>query len=168
MITLLAYGLLILPSLALAYYVAVFGVSVVVWDEREMVPLIEKMMSHSLTFSDLFVQCNEHRIPFARAAMLAIAVVTRFNTMAEMFFSCVLIFLTELLVFYVYKKTSLWSNDPKLLLFFLPVSVLLHSFGQFESILLGFCNHVYLMVFSAVATFCQLRSLVSRLLPLWP
>lgn len=82
-VTLLAYGILVLPSLALACYIAVFGASGVFWDEWEVVPLIKKMMSGTLSFGDFFGQQNEHRIPFARALILAIARVTKFNTLAE-------------------------------------------------------------------------------------
>jgi len=41
---LIVYAFLVmLPSSALAYYIAVFGVNVVFWDEWEMVPLLERL-----------------------------------------------------------------------------------------------------------------------------
>lgn len=42
---------LILPPLALLYYIRLFGVNVVFWDEWEVVPLIQKTTSGSLNIA---------------------------------------------------------------------------------------------------------------------
>jgi len=149
--------LLILPSLSLLCYICVYGVNVVFWDEWEMIPLIQKAVSGTLSFSDLFTQHNEHRILFPRIVMLAIGGLTQYNTVADMFFSWILICLTGWLIFHVYRKKFSWGSYPKLLLIFLPVSLLLFSFRQYESILWGFTCQIYMMIFGAVATFSLLE-----------
>jgi hypothetical protein len=150
---------------SLLYYIGAFGVNVIFWDEWEMIPLVQEMMGGTLPFSHLFAQHNEHRILFPRIAMLAIGRLTRYNTVAEMLFSWILICLTGLLIFHAYWKKSSWNSYPKLLLIFLPVPLMLFSFGQYESILWGFTNQIYLMIFGAVATFSLLE--VSKKIDVW-
>lgn len=149
---------LILPSLLLLWYIRAFGVSVIFWDEWEMIPLLQKELLGTLTFSDLFAQHNEHRIFFPRIAMLTMARLTQYNTIAEMLLSWLLICMTALLVFRVFQKESPSSGRARFLLAFLPVSILLFGFRQFESILWGFTCQIYLMIFGAVATFFLLES----------
>ena len=157
--------LLILPALSLLYYIRVFGVNVIVLDEWDFVPLLQKMMGGTLSFSDLFAQHNEHRIPFARMVMLALGKLTQYNTVAEMFVSWVLICFAGLLIFYVYWMNLSHSSHTRLLLGFLPVSFLLFSLKQYESILFGFPCHIYLMTFGAVLAFALLE--VSRKIDVW-
>jgi hypothetical protein len=129
---------------------------VIFWDEWEMIPLLVKQSAGTLTFSDLFAQHNEHRILFPRVAMLTLGGLTRYNTVAEMFFSWSLICMTALLIFHAYQKRFPSSARARFLLTFLPVSILLFSFRQYESILWGFTNQIYLMTFGVVATFVLL------------
>lgn len=166
MVTLIACGLVvILPALLLLYYVGVFGVNVFRRDEWHMISLIQKAMLGTLSFSDLFAQCNEHRILFPRIAMLIIGRLTRWNNVAEMFFNWILICLTGLLIFYDYRKKFCWSSYPKLLLIFLPASLLLFNFVQYESLLQGINCAIYMMIFGVVATFSLLE--VSKKIDAW-
>jgi hypothetical protein len=156
--------LLIVPAAVLLYYIKLFGVNVIFWDEWEIVPLIQKAMSGTLSFSDLFAQHNEHRILFPRIAILAIGGLTRYNTVALMFFSWILICLTGSIIFCVYRKKFSLSSYPKILIF-LPVSFLLFNFRQYESILWGFTCQIYLMLFGVVATFSLLE--MSKKIDFW-
>jgi hypothetical protein len=90
--------------------------------------------------------------------MLALGELTRYNTVAEMYFSWILISLTGLLIFYLYRKRFSLVGYPKLLLSFLPVSLILFSLRQYESILWGFTCQIYLMIFGAVAAFILLEA----------
>jgi hypothetical protein len=90
-------------------------------------------------------------------AMLAIGSITKYNTIAWMFLSYTLICFTALLIFHKYREDSSRDSHSKLLLNFLPISFLLFSFRQHESILLGFASHIYLMLFGAVTTFFLLE-----------
>ena len=165
-IWLVAFGLLsIIPAFLLLWYIALFGVNVIFWDEWEVIPLIQKAMSGTLSFSNFFAQHNEHRILFPRIVMLALGGLTQYNTVADMFFSWILMCLTGLLIFYLYRKKFFLGSYPKLLLVFLPVSLLLFGFRQYESILWGFTCQMYLMIFGAVATFTLLE--LSKKIDIW-
>jgi hypothetical protein len=148
-------SLAMLPSVALAYYIAVFGVNVVFWDEWEMVPLLEKLNQGRLSITDLISQHNEHRPLFPNLLTLVTEKLTGFNTTVEMFLGWLLLTLTAGLLLYVYWVKS--HKDPKVLLFFLPASFLLFSFRQYESVLWGFTSlEVYLLIFATAATFTLL------------
>ncbi len=140
----------ILPPLSLLYYIHAFGVNVIAWDELTMVPLVERIMSNTLSFSDLVAQHNEHRLPFARIAMLALGRVTQYNTVYEMYLSWGLLCLSAIILFYLCRK-SFETRGPQLLLIFLPVSIVVFSFRQYHPILFGFACHIYFMVLGVVA-----------------
>jgi len=160
-----ACGLLVvLPGLSLLYYIHAFGVNVIAWDELTMVPLIEKMMSGSLSFSDLVAQQNEHRLPFARIAMLALSRFTQYNTVDEMYLSWALLSLSALLLLCLWRRSS-QCRVPQLLLTFLPVSIMIFSFRQYHTILFGYSCHTYFMVLGGVAALSFLN--FSKKLDLW-
>ena len=148
--------IVISPSAALAYFIAVFGVNVVFWDEWDMVPLLERLNQGRLSVMDLFVQHNEHRSLFPMLLALVTDKLTGFNTVVEMFLGWFLLTSAVVLLFSVYWVKS--HKDPKVLLFFLPASFLLFSFGQYESILWWVVSiAIYLVIFEVVATFTLLE-----------
>jgi hypothetical protein len=139
----------------LAYYIAVFGVNVVFWDEWEMVPLLERLNQGRLSISDLFAQHNEHRPLFPNLLTLVTEKLTGFNTVVETFLGWFLLTLAAVLLLYVFWVKS--NKDPKMVLFFLPASFLLFSFRQTGSILWGYTSlEIYLLIFTAVVTFTLL------------
>ncbi len=148
-------SLAMLPSVALAYYIAVFGVNVVFWDEWDMVPLLEKLNQGRLSVSDVFAQHNEHRPLFPNLLTLVTEKLTGFNAVIETFLGWFLLTLTAVLLLYIYWVKS--HKDPKMVLFFVPASFLLFSFRQTDSILWGFTSlEIYLLIFAAVSTFALL------------
>ncbi len=149
--------LLVLPPLSLLCYIRAFGVNIIFWDDWEKVALVQKTLNGTLSFSDLFAQHNEHRMPFPDLVMIVIEILTQYNMVAVMFFSWILICLTSLLIFFLYRRQFYWSNYPRLMLIFLPVSLLLFSFKQWESILWAITSQIYLMIFGVVATFSLLE-----------
>jgi len=134
--------LCILPIILGAIYIRLFGVNVVFWDQWELVTLIEKMYTGHITFMDLFAQHNEHRILFPRIIMLALAEMTHYNTIAEMYFSWVLVIFTLILVYLMFKKDL--GNSPLTWMMFVPIAWLMFSFRQFENILWGWQIQIYL------------------------
>ena len=155
---------MMIPALLLLYYVHIFGVNGVFSDEWTMIRLFEKMMNGNLTFSDLFALHNEHRVFFPRIAILILGILTRYNTIAQMVLCWVLISLTGLIIFQIYRRKFSDLRYFKLALIFLPVSFLLFSFRQYESIL-GEIITTYLLIFGAVATFSLLE--VSKKIDRW-
>ena len=147
--------LIILPAILLLFYTIHFGVNVVFWDEWNTVPLFKKFTNGTLSFSDIYAQQDEERMPFPFVIMLLLQRLTGFNTVAESVFSWILLSVTGLLLFLAYRKNSVKISSQEILLLFLPVSFLLFSFGQYESILWG--HSVYMMTLGAVATFTLLE-----------
>ena len=154
----LAAVLIILPAILLLFYTIHFGVNVVFWDEWNTVPLLKKFTNGTLSFSDIYAQQDEERMPFPFVIMLILQRLTGLDTVAETVFSWILRSLTGLLLFLTYRKNSVGISSQKLLLLFLPVSFLLFSFGQYESILWGLTCQIYMMTFGAVATFTLLEN----------
>ena len=85
--------------------------------------------------------------------MLALGRFTSFNTIAEMVLSWLLLCLIGLLIFFSFQKTLLHRSSRASLLLFLPVSLLLFSFRQFEGILFGVNLVIYVAIFGLVAAF---------------
>jgi len=164
-VNLICVFLLLTPPLVLLYYVGTFAVNVVHWDDWQNVFLVQKIMNGTLSFSDLYVQHNEHRMPFPNLFMAVIELLTQYNTVAVKIFSWIFICLTGLLIFYTYRRHSKWNSYPKLLLTFLPVSLLLFSIRQWESILCTVTFQIYLMIFGVVAAFSLLER--SRNIDIW-
>jgi hypothetical protein len=164
-VTLVCVFLLMTPPLLLLYYVDTFAVNLIHWDDWQNVFLVQKAMNGTLSFSDLYVQHNEHRMPFPNLFMTVIEILTQYNMVAVKIFSWIFICLTGLLIFHIYRRHSKWNGCPKLLLTFLPVSLLLFSFRQWESILCAVTFQIYLMIFGVVAAFSLLER--SRNIDIW-
>ena len=140
------------------YYVWLFGVNVVFYDEWFVVLLIQRATTGRLSIADLFAQHNESRPFFPRLVMLALDTVTRFNTVAEMILSWVFLCLTGLLIFFSCRRLLRDNSSPLSPLWFLPISFLLFSFRQYESILWGFTLIIYMSIFGSVAALYFLES----------
>jgi len=165
LVTFLCVLVLIAPPLSLLFYIRTFGVNVIYADDWGGVSLVQKALNDTLSFSDLFVQHNEHRMPFPNLFMTIIEISTQYNMVAIMFFSWILLCLTLLIIFIVYRKNSRWTNNTRMLLAFLPASLFLFSFRQWESILWAITSQIYLMIFGAVAALALLER--SRDLDSW-
>jgi hypothetical protein len=153
--TLLCYILVIFPAILLLYFIHLFGVNVIVGDEWDVVPILKLAATGRLTIFDLLAQHNEHRMPFGYLAVLILARFTRYNTVVEMLFSWVLLCMTALLLFLVFRRKFGGNLG---LLAFLPVTLILFSFGQYESILWGFVVQIYLMILGVVAALYLLHT----------
>ena len=164
-VTLVCVFLLMTPPLLLLYYVDTFAVNAIHWDDWQNVFLVQKAMNGTLSFSDLYVLHNEHRMPFPNLFMAVVEILTQYNTAAVKIFSWVFICLTALLIFRIYCRQFKWNSYPRLLLTFLPVSLLLFSFRQWESILCTVTFQIYMMIFGVVAAFSLLER--SRNIDIW-
>src|SRR5262245_35820129 len=60
------------PFLILIWAVARYSIDVPFLDQWDLVPLIDKMYQGQLTFHDLWMQFNEHRILFPKIIMLGL------------------------------------------------------------------------------------------------
>jgi hypothetical protein len=76
-----------------------YGVNTPLWDEWESVPLFQKADAHTLDFSDLWAQRNEHRILFPNIVILISAYATHWNIKVELLISFILSAITALMLY---------------------------------------------------------------------
>jgi hypothetical protein len=139
----IGFGFLFIPGILGVLYVFLFGVNVPYWDEWAIVPLFEKFHSGTLTFSDFFGQHLEHRILFPRIVILILGLVTKFNSIIEMIVIQCLLFVVLLVIFLKLKK-QFGFNTAAIPVWFLPISILVFSWRQYETLLWGW-HIVYVM-----------------------
>lgn len=142
------YLLVALPVAIGFSYVYLFGVNVVWRDEWHIVTLLHKLSSGRLTVLDLWEPHNEHRFFFPRVAILLLAVLTKWNTIAEMYLiqGCLLITLIVLLL-------ALRASVGPRTLFFVPVAFLVFSLVQGSNMLWGLQLTFIFVVMFGVLTF---------------
>lgn len=141
---LLAAAGLALPALIALLYITIFGVNVVYYDQFELVPVIEKLYTGTLTPGDLFAQHNEHRILFPRLVMLGLLSLTHYNTMAEMYFSWTVALITLGLTFVLFRKYV--GKTALLLPLFVPVAWLVFNLRQVDNLLWGWQMQIFMCV----------------------
>lgn len=126
------YLVMALPVCAGFSYVYLFGVNVVWNDAWELVNLSSGISSGEKTILDLWEPHNEHRFVFPGIAILLLAALTQWNTVAEMYLIqvCLLVTLITLLVTF---RASIGPRP----LFFVPVAFLVFSLVQGFNMLWG-------------------------------
>lgn len=140
--------LLILPPIIIIFFIRQYGVNIPVWDSAGTLPLLQKMHSGNLCFSDFWVQFNEHRPVFPVTIMLLLAKLTNWNLWYEYCFNYILAGLTLLLVYLLLRRTialTAKSIIPYLLIIF---SFLIFSPAQWETWIYSW-NMVILMSVAA-------------------
>lgn len=147
-IKLAAWFLIALPAAIGFFYVRLFGVNVVYGDEWRLVNLFRKLHAGTLTFSAFWAQLNEHRIVVPKIVILTLGTLTRFDTVAEMYATQVLL-LVALIIMYLTFRTRF--STEWLTLLFAPVAFLVFNLRQAEVMLMGL-----LMQFALVSAFAVL------------
>jgi len=89
----------------MAALVGRYGITVPFWDARELVPLLERIQSGTLAFSDLWAQHNEHRIFFPKVIMLALAQLTGWDLTWELIINFILASVTLLFFCHLLRQT---------------------------------------------------------------
>ena len=135
------------PIVLLALYIFYFGVEVPYWDEWELVPLLDTIESpgERLQFQDLWGQHNEHRIIFPKLTLLFLARVSDWSIMLEMYAGLILLVLTMLGVWFIYRtraNRSLWG--------LVPAAFVMFNLGQWENILWGWQVTIWLQMAGVV------------------
>ncbi len=153
---LLAWVCLVAPAAIAFNYIFRFGIDVPYWDQWEFVPLLGEVFEGRLPFRLLAAQANEHRILLPRVLMLLLAGLTRYNTLAEMYASWLMLCAMVAILFRVYAKSfglSLWS-----LAKFIPVSWLVLTLRQRENLLWGWQVVIVLACLLLFATLYLIQS----------
>jgi hypothetical protein len=140
--------LLIIPAVIALLYIFLFGRTVLFWDEWVMVPVIDQFLNGNIPWQVLFGQVNEHVMVFPKLAIVGIALITGYNTVAEMYSSWIMLVLITLLVLTLYIRYL--GKTRNSLLLFIPVAWLLWSLRQWENFLFGFQLNFFLCILGFV------------------
>lgn len=128
----LALALVLAPLGLQALTVYLFGVNTLVWDEFYYVDFIRLVRAGGDWLPWLWLQHNEHRVIPMKLAMAPLALMTRWDTKAEMYLSVLLAGLVILGLWRLYRRSGGES-----LLLFAPVAWLVCSLSQFQNMLYG-------------------------------
>ncbi|MBA2534469.1 MAG: hypothetical protein H0V21_05625 [Rubrobacter sp.] len=128
----ISFVLMALPVVAGFLYVYLFGVDVVYNDEWEMVSLFVGPSSAKLTILDLWEQHLEHRFFFPGGSILLLGILTKWNTVAEMYLIQVCLLVTLVVLYLAFRAGT--GTKP---LYFVPVAFLVFSLVQSFNMLWG-------------------------------
>lgn len=97
--------LFLIPPVWIATLVGRYGITVPFWDAWELVPLLERVQSGNLAFSDLWAPHGDHRIFFPEVIMLALAQLSAWNITWELIINFMLVSLTLLVFCHLLRQT---------------------------------------------------------------
>lgn len=139
--------LILAPLVVIIIFINRYAVNVPALDEWHLAEDLHAIHDGQGRPSDLWRQHNEHRMLFPRAALLALAMASDWNTIVEMYASVCLLALMLLCWWRLHRavgRKGLWT--------FVPLAWLILSPGQWENILTGwqlqFCLGVAAIVWA--------------------
>jgi hypothetical protein len=140
------------PAAIMLGLIAHYGVNVPFWDEWSLISFFEKAHHHSLTFSDFFVQNNEHRVVFPKLVFLFLFRFGLWTPRTAMFCSLFFATLTALgLQWLLWRTLSAKASGSTIIPTFFLVAFLLFSPCQTENWLWGYQLPCFLLNFSLIA-----------------
>jgi len=141
-----------LPCFLAVCFVRTNGLNVPIWDEWEFVPLLSAFLKGKPWIHSLLSFHNEHRMILPRLVFLALAVITKWNVVTEMYVNLLFIGILLIAIWRFLKET----NGPLLLM--VPISWLLFSLQQWENLLWGWQVAFSMMLVAAILSiFCLNR-----------
>jgi hypothetical protein len=146
----------------LILYLFINQYNIPIFDEWELVYLVQHYYSGTLNISVLNAPHNECRMLYPHLLNLVVILITKWQSFYLVLFNTVLLF-GFYIVFKKYvkniliSKPSIWSNCVFLLGLFL-----LFSFKSYESIIMGFALNYYLSVVATFGSFIVLQTLSKR------
>lgn len=159
-----------LPALLLAVLIATYSVDLPSYDQWiAIAPLLEKMGDGTLRLDDVLALHNEHRIVVPRLIFLPLAVLTHWNTQAEMALVWLALLGMAANWWGLLRATGFQSRSATHGLFAVMALLVFHTL-QFENVLSGFQLHFILPILFASAGLWAAhaqpapRSLVSAML----
>ena len=90
------------PLGVLIALIAYYAADTLYWDEWDMFRLLDKFYNHTLTFQDIFMPHNEHRMVWAKILMLFNAVYFRWNIYLEIAVNVLLAVGSSIIMFYAH------------------------------------------------------------------
>lgn len=155
---LLIYAISTIPFVVTFYLILTYGVNIPFFDDWAFVDMIDKFLSGSLTFQDIWAQHNEHRPVTMKVVRLISVALTNWNLVSEMLFSALLAFLTFVVVSIQIARSCLILSirNYGLPIFFSAIS--LAGLSQYENWMWGIATHWFLTNFFAVCAFVLLSN----------
>lgn len=98
-------AILFLPFIYVCFFVYKYGCTIPHWDQWELVPFLEKMHNHTLSFLDIWKCHSEHRIFFPRLTMLLLARISNWNIALELCTNLILASATFLFLLSLLRNT---------------------------------------------------------------
>jgi hypothetical protein len=144
--------LVLVPLAYLIWMVAQYAVVVPFRDQWELVPLLEKTYHGELTFHDLWVQHNEHRIFFPKIIMLVLARLTGWNIHFELAVNIVLAIGIFWVLVHQVKITGRKTEMSGLFWAIPAISLVVFSVSQFENWLWGWQIQMFLNLLAVVGS----------------
>ncbi len=124
--------LALLPFALVLLMVYRYRVDVLFWDEWDFVPTVAKFYQGTLSFSDFWVQHNEHRPLFPELFLLVLVHMSRWNISYELAFNIALVVIVFSLIAYQLRISERVLNIS--LFWVLPfISLLVFSLAQAEN-----------------------------------
>lgn len=140
-----------LPLGVLIALICYYAVDIPAWDEWEIVTLVDKFYSGTLTFRDIFAQHNEHRIILGKIIMLANVVLTHWNIYIELAVNILFAIGTSIVIFLMTERINGLTEIRKMIIYFVS-ACLIFSFGQTGNWLSGFQMQILMCVFFTVVS----------------
>lgn len=151
------FVLVLMPPFSIAYLVHHYGLAVPYWDQWELVPLLNKMHTSELSFSDIWTHHNEHRIFFPKLIMLTLAFLTDWNIRYELYTNLIFAGLTLFILCILLQQTFGKHNSIPIWLFII-FSFLVFSPAQWENWSWGWQIQIFMSVlFTVVAVWSTIR-----------
>lgn len=149
--------------LACLAYVASFGVDYPQNDEWHLVPALDKLYEGSLSWRDLTEFSNEAFNVLPRAVMLALARLTSYDVVTELYASWAFIGVASWLLFRSFLRTV--GSMRAAIVAFTPMCWQLFAFRQYENLLWGWQIQVFIGIVLFVAAMTLIEATASRPLP---
>jgi hypothetical protein len=140
-----------IPFIVLSYMVYVYSVDIPVRDDLNVALLLDKYYHGTLTWYDLFVQHNEHRLFFPYLIMIPTAILSEWNVCYWIAFNVIFGLGIFIVILLQVLSTSRLVDNYKILWSVPILSIIVFSLKQYENWLWGFQLIVFISVLFAIA-----------------
>jgi hypothetical protein len=109
-----------LPPLRFLLFVISYGVNVPIWDDFNLIPLLDKFQHGQLSFTDLWAQHNENRVFFPNLIWVAASLFVHENLKVIMIFDAAAMIGSGVIFYLVWRRTggSAWVAVPASFFYF--------------------------------------------------
>lgn len=139
------------PAAVVLHLVLRYGVNVPFHDQWDLIRDLTRLENGSLVFGDLFTLHNEHRMVFPKLLMLALALPTRWNVVAEMLAGIALATASLVVVIALARPILREMSETGRLWAAFTISAMMFSLAQWENWFWGWQIQWFLSVLAAIS-----------------